>query len=128
MTILSNKLKFTSILTLLMCLTAISNTAFAITKCGTGTLNMLAINEDSSYQQINKENNLHFKLSDNSEFWINNYGDEAGNTIFTTLENALLAAYVGNITIEVWTRFNNGTCTGGKNQNDYSIRYPYQNI
>ena len=123
MTTLTNKLRFTPVYALLICF-IVNSTAMANNRCGTGTIERLVYNESENFDYINKVNNLRFKLSDNSEYWINNDGGIANNKIFGTLEMAVSSAYLGNRVIEVWTKDTLTTCTGAKTQNDLLIVFP----
>ena len=108
---------------MLMCLLA-SNNVVADNYCGSGTVKKLTFNESDTFDFINKVNNIRFTLSDNSEYWINNDGGLAGNTIFGSLERAVTNAYFNNINIMIVKRKSFDSCTGRNSQNELLVLYP----
>ena len=118
MTILANKLKLSLITTLLMGL--MMNSSAMADLCGTGTIIKLTYNDTLELSQIYRQNSLHFKLSDNSEYYINNNGGLANNTIFAALERAVNSAYFSGRNIHVHTR-GNIACAGGKDEDQIMI-------
>ena len=129
---LFNKITFTSITAILICL-LMANTAMATTlhRCDWGKINYTIHNEALSpahrpNPSVTTDNNIGFVIGERLLHYINNRGGTANNRIFRSIEKAISVAYQTRLPIEAWTTSSAACFPNTINESDMTIIFKRQ--